>query len=112
MKKRKTIKIASITIGVLIVGMFLFAMPLIGADKSSDVQSSQSPSVNTVKTEEATVSNDIDDVREEVVDINEANDVEEATASGDLKEDDENLPEGGHEDLDGVNVENEFEGIE
>jgi len=102
MKKRKTIKIASITIGVLIVGMFLFAMPLIGADKSSDVQSSQSPSVNTVKTEEATVSND----------INEANDVEEATASGDLKEDDENLPEGGHEDLDGVNVENEFEGIE
>ena len=31
---------------------------------------------------------------------------------GDADEADENLPGGGHEDPDGVNVENEFEGIE
>ena len=109
MKKRKTIKIASITIGVLIVGMFLFAMPLLGADKSSDVQST---SVTTVTAEEATVSNDTDDVQEEVVDVNEANGVEEANESSDLKEADENLPGGGYADPEGVEADHQFEGIE
>jgi hypothetical protein len=114
MKKRKTIKIASITIGIVIVGMFLFAMPLLGADKSSDAIQApvQAPSVNTTATEEATVSNDADDVQEEVVGENEANDIEEANESGDLKEADENLPGGGYADPEGVEADHEFEGVE
>ena len=109
MKKRKSIKIASITIGVVLVGMFLFAMPLLGADKSSDVQSTP---VTTVTAEEATVSNDTDDVQEEVVDVNEANGVEEANESGDLKEADESLPGGGYADPEGVEADHQFEGVE
>jgi hypothetical protein len=111
MKKRKSIKIASIAIGIVIIGMFLFAMPLLGADKSSDVQS-QPPSANTFTAEEATVSNDIDNVQEEVVDINGASDIEEANESSDLKEADENLPGGGHEDPAGVETDHQFEGVE
>ena len=112
MKKMKSIKVASIAISIVIIAMFLFAMPLIGADKSSDVQSSQSPSINTVKAEEASIKEDLDDVQEEVVDINDADGAEEAKKSGDSKEDDETLSGGGNEDPDGVNFENEFEGIE
>jgi hypothetical protein len=112
MKKMKSIKVASIATGIVIIGMFLIAMPLLGAAKSSDVQS---PSVNTVTAEEATVSNDIDDVQDEVVDINEADDVEEANEankSGDLNEADENLSEGGYEDPAGVETDHQFEGVE
>ena len=115
MKKRKSIKIASIAIGIVLIGMFLFAMPLLGAGKSPDVQQSQSTSVNKVTTEEATVSNDIDDVQDEVVDINEADDVEEANEankSGDLNEADENLSGGGYEDPAGVETDHQFEGVE
>ena len=114
MKKRKSIKIASIAIGIVIIGMFLFAMPLLGVGKSPDVQQSQSTSVKTVTAEEATVSNDTDDVQEEVADENEANDIEEANESGDLKEADESLTGGGHEDLDSVEGEIDYqsEGVE
>jgi hypothetical protein len=133
LKKRKAIKIASIAIGVVLVGMFLFAMPLLGVGKSSEVQSTSAPavtaeetSVNTdkvevqstsapvVTTEEATVANDTDDVQEEVVDKNETTDVEGANESGDIKEADENLPGGGHEDQDSAEgeIDHQFEGVE
>ena len=84
------------------------------AGKSPDVQQSQSTSVKTVTAEEATVSNDTDDVQEEVVDENEANDIEEANESSDLKEADENLPGGGHEDLDSTEgvIDHRFDGVE
>lgn len=111
MKKRKSIKIASIAIGVVLVGMFLFALPLLGADKSSNVQSA---SVTTVMAEEAMVSNDTDNVQEEVVDKNDVNGVEEANESSDIKEADANLPGGGHEDLDSAEgeIDHQFEGVE
>ena len=113
MKKRKSIKIASIAIGIVLIGIFLFAMPLLGAGKSPDVQQSQSPSVNKVTTGEATVSNDMDDVQEEVVGENDANEVEEVNASGGLEEVGE-IPGGGHEDLDSIEgvEDHQFEGVE
>ena len=113
MKKRKTIKIASIAIGVVMAGMLLFAMPLLGADKPPDV-AVQSTTAATVTTEEATVGIDADDVQEEVTDVNDAGGVEEANESSDLKEADENLPGGGHEDLDSVEgaIDHQFDGVE
>jgi len=141
MKKRKTIKIASIATGAVIavVCMFIFLMPVFGNTE---------PPENTIKAEGTTVNNntdneqealteknkaeDIDDVQDEVADINEANDVEEANKSGDLNEANdieeaneieedkngdleeagENLPGGGHEDANGVEIDHQFEGVE
>jgi hypothetical protein len=111
LKKRKAIKIASIAIGVVLVGMFLFAMPLLGVGKSSEVQSTSAPAATT---EEAAVANDADDVQEEVIDKNETTDVEGANESDGIKEADENLPGGGREDQDSAEgeIDHQFEGVE
>ena len=110
MKKRKSIKIASIAIGVVMAGMLLFAMPLLGADKSPDAV--QSTTAATVTAEEATVGVDTNNAQEEVIDKNEASGVEEANESSDIKEADENLPGGGYADPEGVEADHQFEGIE
>ena len=107
----KSMKIASIAIGVVLVGTLLFAIPLLGNTKASDVQST---SVNTAATEEVTVGNDTDTVEEELAEENGADDIEEAGKSSDLEEADENLPGGGHEDQDSVEgqIDHQFEGVE
>ncbi|HAX17082.1 MAG TPA: hypothetical protein DCY00_00575 [Actinobacteria bacterium] len=113
MLKRKKITIASTAIGIAMVGMLAFAAPLLGADKSPDLQSS-----STTSAEEVIVGNDTDTIKEEVAKENEAEDTleaggaEEANESSDIKEADENLPGGGHEDPEGIEVDHQFEGVE
>ena len=93
-------KFGILTLGIAIVSMLIFSLPLMGASAATE---------ETTAVEETSVEEDLDDVQEEVEEIDEADDAEEAS---DTDEADENLPGGGHEDSDGVDVKHEFEGIE
>jgi len=100
MRKMKFGKFGILTVGIAIVSMLMFSLPLMGAAATPE---------ETTAVEETSVVEDLDDVQEEVEDIDEADEAEEAS---DTKEADENLPGGGHEDAGGANAQHEFEGIE
>ncbi|MFZ3085965.1 MAG: hypothetical protein WA097_04865 [Candidatus Hydromicrobium sp.] len=104
MRKKRFTKFGIIIVGLAIVSMLMFSFPLMGAAAIPE---------ETKAAEETSIKEDLDDIQEEVEDIDDENgeDLEEAK-KGDADEADENLPGGGHEDPNGVNVENEFEGIE
>jgi len=108
MRKKRFTKFGIIIVGLAIVGMLMFSFPLMGATNSNNSNETTEVEETSIKEEE-----DLDDTQEEVEDIDDEDgeDLEEAK-KGDADEADENLPGGGHEDPDGVNVENEFEGIE
>ena len=94
MRKMKFGKFGILTLGLAIVSMLIFSLPLMGSTAASE---------ETTAVEDTSIEEDLDDVQEEVEEIGE---------NGDLDEADENLPGGGHEDADGADVEHEFEGIE
>lgn len=94
MRKMKFAKFGILTIGIVIVSMLVFSLPLMGTAPAPE---------ETTVVEETSVEEGLDDVQEEVEEINEVDDLDEA---------DEDLPGGGHEDSDGVDIEHEFEGIE
>jgi len=113
MKKKKS-KIAALAIGIAIIGMLSFSVPLMAAAQHSD----EKPTA----VEETAINQDADNVQEEindadeVGDVDKAGDIEDADEVGqeekDEKAEDENLPGGGHEDSDGVEVDHQFEGVE
>jgi hypothetical protein len=106
MRKKRFTKFGILIVGLAIVGMLMFSFPLMGATNSNN-------SNETTEVEETSITEDLDDVQEEVEEIDDEDGEElEEAKEGDADEADENLPGGGHEDPDGVNVENEFEGIE
>ncbi len=106
MRKIKFGKFGILTLAITIVSMLIFSLPLMGATAATK---------ETTAVEKTSVVEDLDDVQGEVEDIDEAGDldkVDKAEEVDDADEADENLPGGGHEDADGVDVEHEFEGIE
>jgi len=104
MKKRRFIKFSSLTVGLAIIGMLLFSLPLMGAAGSA-----QSSDQVAVAVEETSNETDIDATQDEVEEVGGA---DEANEASDANEADENLPGGGHEDQDGVETEHDFEGVE
>jgi hypothetical protein len=76
MKKRKTIKIASITTGavIAIVCLFIFLMPLFG---NTEPPVTQSTPGNTIKAEGTTVNNNTDNEQEALTEKNGAEDIDE-----------------------------------
>jgi len=106
MKKMKFGKFGILTLGIAIVSMLMFSLPLMGA--TADTTTAE----DTAAVEETSAVEDLDDVQEEVEEIGEDGDLDEAEEASDADEADENLPGGGHADEDGVDVEHEFEGIE
>ena len=104
MRKKKFGKFGILTLGLAIVSMLIFSLPLMGATASTE---------ETTAVEETSVVEDLDDdVQEEVEEIGENDDLDEAEEASDADEADEDLDGGGHEDADGSDVEYEFEGIE
>jgi hypothetical protein len=109
MKKMKFGKFGILTLGIAIVSMLIFSLPLMGA--TADTTTTE----DNTAVEETSVVEDLDDVQEEVEEIGENGDLDEADEAeeaSDASEADENLPGGGHEDADGVDAQHEFEGIE
>jgi len=106
MRKMKFGKFGILTLGIAIVSMLIFSVPLMGAAANTE---------ETTAVEETSVVEDLDDVQEEVGDIDEADDldeVDEAEEASDADEAEENLPDGGHEDAGGADIQHEFEGLE
>ena len=103
MRKKKFGKFGILTLGLAIVSMLIFSLPLMGAAASTE---------ETTTEVETSVVEDLDDVQEEVEEIGENDDLDEAEEASDADEADEDLDGGGHEDADGSEVEYEFEGIE
>jgi hypothetical protein len=104
MRKRRFTKFGVIAVGIAIISMLTFSLPLIGATSA--------PDETTAKVEDTSINEDLDDVQEEVEDIDEAGDLNDKEEANDKEETDENLPAGGHEDSNGDKVEHQFEGIE
>ena len=106
MKKMKFGKFGILTLGLAIVSMLIFSLPLMGSTAATE---------ENTAVEETSVVEDLDDVQEEVEEIGENDDLDEADEAeeaSDADEADEDLADGGHEDADGADVEYEFEGIE
>ena len=109
MRKMKFGKFGILALGLAIVSMLIFSLPLMGA--AADTTTAE----DATAVEETSVVEDLDDVQEEVEDIDEAGDLDEADEAEEAEDADEayeDLAGGGHEDADGVDVEHEFEGIE
>ncbi len=104
MRKRKFTKFGAIAIGIAIISMLTFSLPLIGAASASNE--------TTTKVEETSINENLDNVQEEVEDIDEAGDLDDKEEANDAEEADENLPGGGHTDTNDDEVEHQFEGIE
>ncbi len=104
MRKRKFTKFGAIAVGIAIISMLTFSLPLIGA--------ASTPDETKAKVEETSINEDLDDVQEEVEDIDEAGDLDNKEEANDVEQADENLPAGGHADSSGAEVEHQFEGIE
>ena len=99
MKKMKFGKFGILTLGIAIVSMLMFSLPLMGA------------TADTTAEVETSIEEDLDDVREEVEEIGENGDLDEADEAeetSDADEADEDLAGGGHADEDGVDVEHDF----
>jgi len=103
MKKMKFGKFGILTLGLAIVSMLIFSLPLMGSTAATE---------ENTAIEDTSVEEDLDDVQEEVEEIGENDDLDEAEEASDADEADEDLAGGGHEDADGTDVEHEFEGIE
>jgi len=107
MRKKRFTKFGIIIVDLAIVGMLMFSFPLMGATTPTPKETTEVEETSIKEDKE-----DLDDIQEEVeeIDDEDGEDLEEAK-EGDADEADENLLGGGYEDPDGVNVENEVEGI-
>ena len=104
MKKRKFVKFSSLAVGLAVIGILLFSLPLMGATQSSD---KATEAVETTSNE-----TDLDKIQEEVEEVGGTDEANEVSEVSDADEADEDLPGGDHEDQDGTEIEHEFGGVE